>query len=108
MTAIFLPRRGPAVDWEAKNPRLKQGEFGYEIGTGRYKIGDGYRRWHDLPYFTNEDEVKAYIDAQVAALQASVSGVSAQDLQDHVDSPLPHPVYDDGPSLTLLYENAKV
>lgn len=29
-------------------------------------------------------------------------------LIDHVDSPTPHPVYDDGPSLALLYENAKV
>ena len=30
------------------------------------------------------------------------------DLAEHVDSPLPHPVYDDGPSLELLYQNAKV
>lgn len=29
-------------------------------------------------------------------------------LQGHVDSPLPHPVYDDGPSFLLLYQNAKV
>lgn len=29
-------------------------------------------------------------------------------LPDHIASLLPHPVYDDGPSLTLLYENAKV
>jgi hypothetical protein len=87
---------------------LKEGEFGYEIGTGKYKIGDGYHRWNDLPYFTNEAEVQAYVDAKVTELQATVSGVSVQDLQNHVDSPLPHPVYDDGPSLLLLYENAKV
>lgn len=27
---------------------------------------------------------------------------------DHINSLTPHPVYDDGPSLFLLYENAKV
>lgn len=27
---------------------------------------------------------------------------------DHVNSLTPHPVYDEGPSLFLLYENAKV
>lgn len=29
-------------------------------------------------------------------------------LLDHVNDETPHPVYDDGPSLFLLYENAKV
>lgn len=29
-------------------------------------------------------------------------------LPQHVNSETPHPVYDDGPSLTLLYANAKV
>lgn len=29
-------------------------------------------------------------------------------LTEHVNSETPHPVYDDGPSLTLLYANAKV
>lgn len=29
-------------------------------------------------------------------------------LEEHINSDLPHPVYDDGPSLALIYENAKV
>lgn len=29
-------------------------------------------------------------------------------LDNHINSPLPHPVYDDGPSFFLLYQNAKV
>ena len=37
-----------------------------------------------------------------------VGGVSQDDLHNHVISPTPHPVYDDGPSLSLLYQNAKV
>lgn len=54
--------------------------------------------------------------AQVVVLAASniagpqgppgVDGTAA--VLEHIDSELPHPVYDDGPSLTLIYENAKV
>ncbi len=29
-------------------------------------------------------------------------------LDEHINSELPHPVYDDGPSFELLYQNAKV
>lgn len=29
-------------------------------------------------------------------------------LDEHVNSPSPHPVYDDGPSFLLSYQNAKV
>lgn len=41
-------------------------------------------------------------------IQGPPGEVTSDDLQAHVDSPLPHPVYDDGPSLEILYENAKV
>lgn len=34
--------------------------------------------------------------------------VTQQQLQDHINDPLPHPVYDDIPSLTLLFENRLV
>jgi hypothetical protein len=29
-------------------------------------------------------------------------------LDAHINSPTPHPIYDDGPSFLLLYQNAKV
>ena len=108
MPTTFLPRRGPAADWTARNPILREGEMGFETGTNRYKIGDGRRRWLDLPYFTNEEVIKEYIDAEIAELAGSVSGVTQQELDDHINSELPHPVYEDGADLTLLYENAKV
>lgn len=108
MAVSFRPRRGTAFEWSTKNPRLGQGEWGYEIGTGRYKIGDGVRNWLDLPYFVDEKSMKEYVDAEVAALAGTVSGVTQQDLTNHIGSAAPHPVYDDGPSLMLLYENAKV
>ena len=37
-----------------------------------------------------------------------IGGVSSNDMILHVNSPTPHPAYDDGPSLMLLYQNAKV
>lgn len=82
-TVIKL-KRGYAADWADANPVLAPGEAGFEIDTSRVKIGNGVTPYNSLPY---------------------TGGV---DLQNHIDSPLPHPVYDDGPSLVLLYENAKV
>lgn len=77
--------------WVTKNPLLRKDEPGRELGTELIKYGDGVHRWNDLPY----------------ANQGS-GGTPDEDLQEHIDSPEPHPIYDDGPSLLLLYENAKV
>lgn len=99
-------RRGVSFDWATKNPILKEGEPGLETDTHKYKLGDGSTRWNDLPYYLNEDLMIDYIDEAIAN---SPSGdVTQEELQQHVDSLTPHPVYDDGPSLLLLYENAKV
>lgn len=39
-----------AADWADINPVLFKGEIGLELDTKRLKIGDGFRRWVDLPY----------------------------------------------------------
>ena len=88
----FKFRRDMAWDWTSLNPILSEGEPGVETDTDRMKIGDGLRNWKDLPYYISVDEE--------AASNAS--------LPEHVNSVTPHPVYDDGPSLFLLYKNAKV
>lgn len=85
-------RRSTKPEWMSRNPVLAAGEQGYEIDTGRLKIGDGSTRWTDLDYFTG------------TTTEGPISG----ELAAHIDSETPHPVYDDGPSLLLLYENAKV
>lgn len=108
MPTNFQLRRGTRLDWEKKNPRLREGEMAYETDSRRYKIGDGFRDWNALPYFIDEATTKTYISEEVAKLQATVAGVSQQDLIDHVESEDPHPVYDDGRSFELLYQNAKV
>lgn len=85
-------RRRLSGDWSGPNPVLGPGEPGFEKDTGKLKIGDGETRWNDLPYFVPHDE-----HAEGGAT-----------LEEHIVADLPHPVYDDAPSLFLLYENAKV
>ncbi len=84
--SIIRLKRGLAESWKTIDPVLAPGEAGVEIDTGQIKIGDGVSSYNGLPYV----------------------GSGSQALQLHIDSLTPHPVYDDGPSFTLIYENAKV
>ena len=34
------------------NPVLLAGQYGYETGTGLFKVGDGVTAWNSLPYVT--------------------------------------------------------
>ena len=88
--ATIVFRRGLSTEWTAKNPTLSAGEPGFEVDTGKCKIGNGWTPWTGLPY-----------------VNYTPSG-PATDLNSHINDPTPHPAYDEGPSLTLLYENAKV
>lgn len=84
-------RRGKAAFWESENPILRDGEPGYERDTRKLKIGDGRTPWRELPYSSG-----------------LIPSDSESDLSAHINDSTPHPVYDDGPSLDLLYQNAKV
>ena len=57
MHAKIRPRRSTATEWSTINPILQEGELGIEcpdtgVGTGlcKFKVGDGYTQWNDLPY----------------------------------------------------------
>lgn len=39
-----------ATQWQIVNPVLFKGEIAFESDTKRYKVGDGYSSWNDLPY----------------------------------------------------------
>lgn len=93
MRADFRYHRATPERWLEVDPILDETEIGYERGTGKFKVGDGTSRWSELPYFTPG---------------TSSGGPTSQELIDHIDDPDPHPVYDNGASLVLLYENAKV
>jgi hypothetical protein len=97
-------RRGKAAFWEDANPTLHPGEPGFETDTKKYKIGDGATPWRELEYIGYVPSVGV---EPVDDLDDLVS-VSDADLLAHIQDSTPHPVYDDGPSLFLLYQNAKV
>jgi hypothetical protein len=43
-------RRGTASQWTTTNPTLAAGELGFEIDTGKFKIGTGSTTWTALAY----------------------------------------------------------
>lgn len=54
-------RRGTKSQWISSNPILANGEMGFEIDTGRLKIGDGSYNWNNLNYIgTSENLTKVY------------------------------------------------
>ena len=55
MCAVVIQwRRGMASDWTGVNPQLAQGEAGVELDTWKWKMGDGKKRWIELPYMTGD------------------------------------------------------
>ena len=90
-------RRAWASDWDRVNPILRDGEPGVDKTNNMLKIGDGNTPWKQLPYLSPPNTGATTVAVTSDAL-----------LSAHVNSQSPHPVYDDGPSLVLLYQNAKV
>lgn len=88
-------RRGTAAQWIEKNPVLADGEPGYETDTRMYKVGNGISTWLELEYAASSSG-------------ASGDGSALVALTAHINASAPHPAYDDGPSLLLLYQNSKV
>jgi hypothetical protein len=48
-------RRDTVANWTNTNPTLSQGEMGYELNTGKLKIGNGVDAWVDLDYFDDQN-----------------------------------------------------
>lgn len=86
--------RGSSLAWTRSNPILDLGEPGFERDTHRLKIGDGVTPWNQLTY--------------IGVVENNGEPLPDASLTTHIESLTPHPIYDDGPSLFLLYENAKV
>jgi len=53
MTSKIQIRRGTAASWTSTNAILSEGELGYELDTGKLKIGNGNDEWIDLDYFAD-------------------------------------------------------
>jgi hypothetical protein len=103
-------RRGDAALWVTRNPVLYSGEPGVESDTGKFKIGDGVTPWTGLPYYIDQDAITTMVAQMIAAGGGGGGGGGISDavFQAHVNAESPHPVYDDGTSFLLRYQNAKV
>ena len=53
ITTTFQFKRGLSVAWTSANPMLAAGEPGFEIDTGKLKIGNGSTYWNDLDYLSD-------------------------------------------------------
>lgn len=51
-----------AALWTSGNPLLLSGEVGFESDTGRFKIGDGTKKWNSLPYKNEENTERIISD----------------------------------------------
>lgn len=47
---VIQNRRDTSTNWSTNNPILARGEIGYEIDTGKFKIGDSVSAWSSLAY----------------------------------------------------------
>lgn len=106
--ATIQLRRNTWPQWVENNPILRPGEQGLETDTGRIRVGDGLTRFVDLDFYMPSAEVVAKVEEALSNAGAGDGGAAQAALTAHISSLTPHSVYDDGPSLVLLYENAKV
>jgi len=108
----FALVRGTSSRLAELNPQIQEGLQVLEVDTGKMKIGDGLSHWNELDYYLPESHILAAIHDAIAQIEPG-GGIGpgqhqTSDLVLHINSTAPHPIYDDGPSLILLYQNAKV
>jgi hypothetical protein len=73
-------RRDTAANWTSVNPILTQGELGYEINTGRLKVGNGTAAWTALPYFSLSYNDVTGAPAALSDLTNDVGFITAEDI----------------------------
>lgn len=57
MKSKFYFKRGQSANWISKNPTLGPGEPGFELDTGKLKVGNGKTPWNELEYITDKDNL---------------------------------------------------
>ncbi len=62
-------RRDTANQWTTINPVLSQGELGYEVNTGKFKIGNGGSFWVELPYASGGADSFAQLTGTIGETQ---------------------------------------
>jgi hypothetical protein len=71
-----------ASNWDSENPVLRLGEIGFEVDTGRIKIGDGERNWNETAYMVSHYNVRTFgakadgITDDTAAIQSCINAAA--------------------------------
>jgi len=62
--AVIQHRRDTKENWLKYDPVLAAGEIAIETDTYRAKVGDGQKKWSELPYITDgfEDNPEEYLN----------------------------------------------
>jgi len=76
MATKIQVRRDSSADWTTINPTLGEGEIGFEVNTGKFKIGNGSSAWSALDYFDVEVDLSAYL-TQASASTTYLTQASA-------------------------------
>lgn len=77
-------------NWASKNPVLLDGEHGYVKGSGKYKIGDGTKKWSELSYYESlntTDKTKLdgiAVGANKTIVDSALSSTSTNPVQNKI------------------------
>lgn len=74
MSTQIQIRRDTTANWESANPVLAEGELGYDLTAGQFKVGDGTSAWMALEYSGGGD------DLWIAEVDGDKTNVSLKDI----------------------------
>ena len=75
MTTIQV-RRGTSAQWTAANTALAQGEIGFEVDTGKLKIGDGSTVWNSLGYITKDSVAATFTNKTISGSSNTLTNIA--------------------------------
>lgn len=80
MAVRIQMRRGSATSWNATDPVLAEGEFGFDTTAGQLKIGTGNTSWTNLDYLVTDASLGTSLGDYIElAEKGSTSGVAELD-----------------------------
>jgi hypothetical protein len=80
MAVRIQMRRGAATSWNATNPVLAEGEFGFDTTAGQLKIGNGTTSWTNLDYLVTDGSLGTSLGDYIELVEkGSTSGVAELD-----------------------------
>lgn len=86
MATIIQLRRDETVNWVEADPILADGEMGWEkTGTEitAYKVGDGIRKWSELPYASNVSILQELGQSETAVVSQKVVTNTIEEFNPH-------------------------